>query len=77
MVVAGAPPIRKQAQMDVIFNLLQFGGLMTEYPPMKNLLQFFGIIQGEILTSFSLHFFLLHVLCSNINLVDYVFLMPL
>ena len=43
MVAAGAPPKRKEVQMAVIFHLLQFGRPMTEYPPMKELLQFLGV----------------------------------
>ena len=43
MVAAWAPSKRKEVQMAVIFHLLQFGRPMTEYSPMKELLQFLGV----------------------------------
>ncbi len=48
LVTAGAPPKRKEVQMAVIFHLLQFGRPMTEYPPMKELLQFMGVPKVRI-----------------------------
>ena len=43
MVATGAPPKKEKVQMVVIFHLLQFGRLMTKYPPMKDLLQFLDV----------------------------------
>jgi hypothetical protein len=66
MVAAGAPPKRKEVQMAVIFHLLQFGRPMTEYPPMKELLQFLGVPkvkpQPLLISNFSFfsHFLLQH-----------------
>ena len=48
MVAAGVPPKRKEVQMVVIFHLLQFGRPMTEYPPMKELLQFLGVLKVKL-----------------------------
>jgi hypothetical protein len=49
LVTTSAPPKRKEVQMAVIFHLLQFGRPMTEYPPMKELLQFLGVPKVKIL----------------------------
>jgi hypothetical protein len=63
LVTAGAPPKRKEMQMAVIFHLLQFGRPMTEYPPMKELLQFLGVPKVRLLLFLSIliahiiHFF--------------------
>jgi hypothetical protein len=43
LVTTRAPPKCKEVQMAVIFHLLQFGKHMTEYPSMKDLLQFMGV----------------------------------
>ena len=64
LVTAGAPPKRKEVQMAFIFHLLQFGRPMTEYPPMKELLQFLGVPKVKALPFLSvahvIKFFLKH-----------------
>jgi hypothetical protein len=54
LVTTGAPPKRKEVQMTIIFNLLQFERPMTKYPPMKELLQFLGVPKVRILYFFSI-----------------------
>ena len=53
LVAVGAHPNRKEVQIDVFLHLLQFGKPMTEYPPIKELLQFVGVPKVGIFHFFS------------------------